>query len=399
MQRAEGRPGLRGKGIIVLIILLAMAPPLSSDMYMPGLPMVAEDLHTTQTLTSNTLTAFFLFMATGALFIGGLSDKYGRRPVLIASIAVALVSCLLCATATSIWMLLALRALHGIGSGGMIAMATALAKDYFSGVQMARVIGFTQAASMLAPVASPVIGVAVLTAAGWRATFVAIAACLSCSLVLALFLKEPLSREARAGVSLGDVFIEMKDYLGQFGFMSLLVVGACVGAPFMAYLGVASFVYEEYFGFTEVQFSAAFVATAITSVVGPLCFAKFTKRYTTDRLVFVMLAASAVCAVGMVAFGAMSPFAFLPVMMVYAVLATTVRPLITNALLAPLRTGVGAASSLINFLLSGGGCIGMIVGSAGWTPVVLGVQVAMAAFIGLGVAAFFVRQLVLKRKG
>lgn len=77
---------LKDSGTIALIILLSMAPPLATDMYMSSLPTIAEELSTTQALASQTMTVFFLFMALGTLFLGPLSDKYGRKRVLLISI-------------------------------------------------------------------------------------------------------------------------------------------------------------------------------------------------------------------------------------------------------------------------------------------------------------------------
>ena len=82
---------LKKGGLIAFIALLSMTPPLATDLYMPSLPEMTAYYQTTSSVTSYTMTIFFIFMAIGILILGPMSDKYGRKPVLIASISISLI--------------------------------------------------------------------------------------------------------------------------------------------------------------------------------------------------------------------------------------------------------------------------------------------------------------------
>jgi len=136
---------LKKGGLIFLISILAMIPPLATDLYMPALPEMVIQFHTTTSMTSLTMTIFFVFMAIGTLVLGPVSDKYGRKPVLVWSTVLTLVCSVTCAFSPSIEFLIVVRAVQAFGAGGMIAMGSALIKDCFSGPEMGKVLSLTQA--------------------------------------------------------------------------------------------------------------------------------------------------------------------------------------------------------------------------------------------------------------
>lgn len=153
---------LKNGGLITLITFLSMIPPLSTDLYMPALPEMAEYFHTSSTLTSFTMTIFFIFMSIGILVLGSMSDKYGRKPILLASIVISIGFSILCVFSPSIWFLIIFRAVQAFGAGGMVTIGTALVKDSFEGKQMSKVLSITQIFLLLAPMLAPVLGALIL---------------------------------------------------------------------------------------------------------------------------------------------------------------------------------------------------------------------------------------------
>lgn len=383
---AQPRGGLGYAGLVALVALLSMTSQLSTDLYMPSLPAMTQDLATTQALTSHTMTVFFLSMSVGMLVFGPISDMVGRRAVLLSGGAVGLAACAACALAPSIEALLALRVVQGLGCGALVAVSTALIKDCFEGRRMAKAIGATQAIAMIAPVVAPLAGAAVLHVAGWRGNFVVLAVLIAVSLAFVVAMKETLPREARARGRVSASFGEMRHLLRSKGFTFALVAGGLFTTPFTAYLGVASYVYEDCFGLSPTAFGVVFAITAVSPVVGSLLYARIEGRLGRKRTVAVAYALCAVDAVFFVVLGAASPLTFMASIVVYTFLAAVFRPLLTNALLAPLSDGAGAASSLINFAFTAFGCIGLVVGSAGWATVIVGMQVVLVASLVISAA-------------
>ena len=178
---------LKNSGLIALITILSMIPPLSTDLYMPALPEMTAYFKTSSTLMSSTMTIFFIFMAIGILILGPMSDKYGRKPILIASISISLIFSGLCAISPTITFLIIARAASAVGAGGMVAIATALIKDSFEGKSMSQVLSVTQAFGLLAPMLAPLLGALILSIFDWKMTFIALAILTGISLARALF--------------------------------------------------------------------------------------------------------------------------------------------------------------------------------------------------------------------
>ena len=122
---------MNGSGIIWILGLLTAFGPMSIDMYLPSLPRIAEDLAVGPGDVQLTLSAFFLGSAVGQLFYGPLSDRFGRRSMLIGGIALYIVTSAFCALSTSIEALIVFRFLHALGSGAGMVIARAVVRDLF----------------------------------------------------------------------------------------------------------------------------------------------------------------------------------------------------------------------------------------------------------------------------
>ena len=162
--------------IIVLIAFMNMIVPLSLDMYLPAVPHMTAAFNTTESTVNLTLVGFFFFMAIGTLIFGPLSDKYGRRGLLVAGTLVYTIFSAACALATSIWLLIIARVLQALGAGCMVAISTAMIKDCFDRRTRNTILAVVQAMAVIAPMLAPIVGAFIVTHAGWRATFAVLAA-------------------------------------------------------------------------------------------------------------------------------------------------------------------------------------------------------------------------------
>ena len=379
---------LKNAALITLISILSMIPPLSADLYMPALPDMTVYFNTTSTLMSFTMTIFFIFMAIGILILGPMSDKYGRKPVLIASISISMIFSAACAFAPNITLLIVARAASAFGAGGMVAISTALIKDSYEGKAMSKVLSVTQAFMLIAPMLAPVLGAIILKVADWKMTFIVLAIITGVSLAGAFLLQETLPVKERTQSSTIQTILGLRKVAKNPNFSSLLLVGALIAAPFMAYLALASYIYIDGFGVSETTFSMYFALNAGASILGPVMYMRFGAG-SVKKVISAGIMVAIISAILILTIGNASPIIFLLSYVLYSVMTSYFRPLISDLLLSSTKTDVGAASSVMNFGFTVIGSIGMVVGSLQWSSYTGGLAITMLIFIALTTTVWF----------
>lgn len=388
------QPYLKKWGLILFIASLSMIPPLATDLYMPALPEMVDVFQTTSTLTSFTMTIFFVFMAFGILIFGPLSDKFGRKPVLIVSIGLTLLCSIGCALSPTIWFLIVARAIQALGAGGMVAIATALVKDCFVGNEMGKVLSITQAMSLLAPILAPIIGAIIITRFDWSKTFILLAIFNLMSLIFALLLKEPLTKDKRTNDSIMRSIWSITTVLKNKTFTSYFLIGGILTAPFMSYIAVASYVYINNFGISQTAFSIYFAITAGFTVLGPLLFMRFGMNSFKSSLMIVVITIS-FAIILLFTIGHKSPVLFIISFIPFAVASTYFRPLISNLILQSQSTNIGAASAMMQFGFTLMGSLAMLVSSQKWSNYITGITITILSFTIVALCIVF---LTVQRK-
>jgi len=374
---AKGIPGY--KRTIALIVALGAAPPIATDLYLPALPQMTNVYNAPESLISLTLTGFFLFMALGTLMFGPISDKFGRKkPLFIATLMFAVFG-LLSGLSSSVWTLIAARVLQGVGGGGMVAISMALVKDCFEGKVREKVLVLIQAMGVVAPMCAPVMGAFVLKVADWRFTFFTMALLGFACLAMVVLQKESLPDEERSheGVvrTVGRLFVVGRNK----AFSMILALVALHSAPFMGYIACASYIYMDFFGLSAFQYSAFFAVNAALSVVGAGLVLLISGKLPTKKIITGVLVVSLAAGIGLIAIGAISPFAFLIMFGFYALMGSIARPFTTNILLDQQDGDTGSASSLINFVCNISGSLGMLAATFPWPNYIFGLGCMIAS--------------------
>ncbi|MBI3968140.1 MAG: MFS transporter [Chloroflexi bacterium] len=161
--------------LILILGGLSAFGPLSIDMYLPALPALARELSASESQVQLTLTACLVGLALGQALAGPVSDALGRRRPVLVGLAAYSVASLLCAVAPSIFALVALRLVQGLGGAAGIVIARAVVRDRHSGAAIARFFSILMLVSGLAPILAPVIGGQILCVTSWRGVFVVVA--------------------------------------------------------------------------------------------------------------------------------------------------------------------------------------------------------------------------------
>src|SRR6478609_8616569 len=249
--------------VITLGSLVALGP-FTTDLYLPALPDLTADLHSTAPAAQLTLAGSLLGMVIGQLLFGPLSDRLGRRRPMLAGLAAYTAASLLCAFAGSMPVLVAGRVVQGAAGSAALVIARAVVRDRLEGVAMIRFLATMGLISGLAPIVAPLAGAQLLHVTDWRGTFVALAllgALLTAA--CALGLRETLPPERRHGGGLGTTVRAIGGLLRDRVFLGYLLTGTFAFGALFAYVGGSSVVLQEVYRITPQTYSLVFAVNSI----------------------------------------------------------------------------------------------------------------------------------------
>ena len=378
--------------IAFLGIMSAMAP-LATDMYLPALPELSAEFSASTSATQLTLTMTLLGMAVGQIFLGPLSDMYGRkRPLFAGMVAFALVSAG-CFYASSIEPFLALRFLQGFAGASGLVISRAIARDVAEGVELTRFMAILMLVNGLAPILAPVAGGQILAFSSWRIIFAVLAVIGVLLAVWTLKTRETLAKEERQK-NMAASFHAFPALLRDRYFFGHCLVQCFVFASFFSYIAGSSFVFQNIYGISAQGYSLIFggIGTGLFLVGGlPARLAGHVKDVT------MLKASLLVPLVGSSLLLAAFLTGFAPLALVIVLLFITIVPLsvmgTASFSLALSRQGrnAGAASALIGFFsMALGGVMMPLVGIAG-DATAIPMAVLMLAGYTLGALVFYRR--------
>lgn len=353
---------LGDRGLIVLIALLSAFVPLSTDLYLPALPGMGDYFGVSASLTNLTLILFFLFFSLGLLFWGSLSDKYGRRPVLLVGLALYIAASAGCAASLAIWHLIAFRIPQAVGGSAAAAVATAMVKDVYDGRKRESVLALVQSMVVISPAVAPILGAFMLPYTSWRGLFAVLALIGAVSMIGGLLLQETIP--SRYTGTVAQSIRRLGTVLKNPNFTSLLIVFSLVSAASLAFVSASSYIYQEEFGLSEQSYSFYFALNAVGLIAGPLLYLWLSRHIS--RRTIVTSGFTAVIGGGLLVcfFGNMGPLIFALALFPASLMGSSVRPLGAFLMLDQQKEDTGSASALIN-------CSGLVFGSAGMVLVFL----------------------------
>ncbi|WP_018213079.1 multidrug effflux MFS transporter [Desulfitobacterium hafniense] len=388
-QDKMGQKRLGRKGIIAFIVLMNMFIPLSMDLYLPALPTMNEYFGSSASITNLTLSLFFLFYAIAILVWGPLSDRYGRKPIIMVGSAIYIVSSIACALSTNITLLIISRACQGIGSGGITSASMAIIKDCFTGKSRETILAVTQAISGLAPMLAPIVGAWILYFTDWRGSFWLLAFISVINLVLTILYQETLREEERYRGSLIGSWSRLAVVAGNKSFIIPTLIFALGSIHFMGYIAVSSYVYIDYFGLSEQMYSYFFAANAFISILGPAIYIRFFLNFNKKRLAVLCFGLSALSGILIMTLGQLSPYIFLMGIVLMSLAGTVMRPFSTNILMEQQKGDAGSMSSILNMSFTLFGSLGMAIASISWGNIVAGLGALIAVGSGISILAWY----------
>lgn len=233
---------------IILLAALAATSAFAIDLYLPALPTIVESLDTTMGHVQQTLSIFMLGVAGSQLIYGPLSDRFGRKPILVFGLILFFLASLLCALAQSVEQLIGLRLLQALGGGVGAVLVRAIVRDLYQGEQAAKAFSLIMLVMMVAPLVAPLIGGQLLLWFSWRSIFVALGIFAFLQLLsVALWLPETHPEKARRILSLTSIRENYRVVLTHRQAMGNFLCSCFSYAGLFAFITGSPFVYIQYF--------------------------------------------------------------------------------------------------------------------------------------------------------
>lgn len=339
----------------LILVMVSAIGPLALNIFMPSMPGLQATFGVSYGTVQLTLTIYLIGLSVCQLFYGPLSDRYGRRPLLLAGLALFVLASIASALATSIEMLIAARLVQAIGGASGIVLSRAIVRDLYQGEKAASVLGYITMAWVLAPMIAPVIGGYLDQIAGFRASFAVLAVVGALILAGAWFTLHETNFNRRTDGRLwqsahyGQIFAAR-----QFrGYATCL---AFASAVFFTFLAFAPFLTVTIMGRSAIEYGLWFILVSIGYMIGNFLSGRFSERVGNDRMVLfgnaLTFFGAALCLV-LALFGLLTPVALFSPMLLCALGNGLTIPNGTIRAISIEPKLVGTAAGLVGFLQMG----------------------------------------------
>jgi DHA1 family bicyclomycin/chloramphenicol resistance-like MFS transporter len=377
----------RHAGVAVMVGVAFALLPLSTDLYLASLPGLRRAFGIGVAEVQLTLSVFIAAFALSQLAYGPLSDRYGRRPVLLAGIAIYLFATIACAAAQSIEQLLVARFFQAVGACSGQVIGRAIVRDVYGAQGAARMLGYITAGTALAPVLGPAIGGLLTVAFGWRASFVLLAMVAAGLLLVAVRrLGESNAHPDPRATAVAGLLRNYAAVARDRRFAGYAIcVAASYGAVF-AWISGSSFVMIEALQVPVAWFGVWFGITVLPYVAANLLTARLVMRVGPVRIlrVGVSLAVAAGLALAALALSGVHTLAAVLLPIALYLFATGLNlPCAMAGAIGPFPRLAGTASALMGFMqMTSGALVGIAVGRMhDGTPVPTAVAIAAMTLV------------------
>lgn len=291
-----------------VLALLAALGPFSIDTYLPAFPAMAQSLAASELQIQQTLTAYFLPFSFMVLWHGALSDRFGRRPVILLSLLVYALASLVCMIASSVEMLWLGRALQGISAGAGVVVGRAIVRDCLDGADAQRLMARVAILFAVSPAIAPIVGGWIFALAGWRAVF-AFLAIFGFGLLLLTWRRLPETLALEHRHSLHPVTLA-QSYGRAFGhrqFLLLCAALACNFGGFFIYVVSAPAFLMKHLGVSPQGFGWLFVPAVVGMMGGSWLSGRLAGKMSAQRTAVRGFGAMGLAALGNVVLNFLAP--------------------------------------------------------------------------------------------
>jgi DHA1 family bicyclomycin/chloramphenicol resistance-like MFS transporter len=283
---AESGPATSRTMLLLLVAMTGVAP-ISLYMLVPALPMLATTFGRDISVAQMTVSLYMVGIACSQIIMGPLSDRFGRRPVLLAGLGLMVLASAACIFAETLPQLIAARFLQALGGATGMVVSRAMIRDLYSRERISSMISLVIAVMMIAQMLSPLTGGLLETAFGWRSIFYVItAASLAIALAIALALPETRRARSEAGGFRGDVGSLLKSR----AFLGYMLCQVLASQIIFAFAGGGPYIVVTQMGRSSAEYGAWFATTAFAYLIGNVFCVRYAPRHSLEKLIWFGLA-------------------------------------------------------------------------------------------------------------
>lgn len=353
---AASSSGLGAHQVALALALLLGLQPITTDLYLPALPLLARDLAAPMASVQLTMSALLLSFGMAQLIMGPLSDRFGRRPVLLGGLSLYSLASLGCVLAPSITTLIALRALQGAGLAAAVVCARAMVRDLYEPHQGAQVMSRGLSGLGLIAFLSPALGGVLAAGQGWRAALTAVTlAGIATGLWVWWRLPETLAVKRPDALRLGPWLAAMRTVSAHTGFRAWTALSSFTYGGLFVLLAGSSFVYIGTLGLAPWAYGAVMATGSLSYIAGTFACRRLLLRYGLLGTVWRGAFATAAGGLSMLALALGGQKAVLPIVLahwVYLFGHGIHQPCSQTAAVGAFPQMAGVASALSGFVLA-----------------------------------------------
>ncbi|MFD1871115.1 multidrug effflux MFS transporter [Hymenobacter bucti] len=355
---------LRYISLILILGTLTALGPFSIDMYLPGFPAIALDLHTTAARVALSLSSFFVGISAGQLLYGPLLDRFGRKPPLYLGLALYVGASVGCLAVHSIEALIVLRFVQAIGSCAAAVAAVAMVRDLFPVQDSAKVFALLMLVVGVSPMVAPTLGGYVIAAFGWRAVFVALGG-LGAVLLLATARWLPTNYVPDTALSLKPrpILTNFWAVLREPQFTTYALTGAVSFSGLFAYVSGSPLVFMDIYHVDSKVYGWIFAFLSIGLIGASQVNSQLLRRYQSEQIVFVALGCQVVTTLvllGLTSAGVLGLGGTIALLFVFLGCLGFTSPNTSALSLAPFTRNAGSASALMGAIQMGMGALASV---------------------------------------
>lgn len=261
--------------LIIYLVLLSAFGSFVNDMYIPTLPDMVRSFHASPSTVQLGLTFGMIGLGVGEFILGPLSDKYGRKPILIGTLILFCIGAMCSVWSKTIHVFIWWRLVQGIGASGGYFLARTIPADLYQGQALAKVMSLVGAINGLAPASAPVIGGIVARSVGWRGIFWILFGFSAMLLIITPAFKESLPQARRVKGNFLDAFKNYVILLKNRHFVVHSLLKGCALGVLFAYIASIPFIIQTHYGYSQLQFGLFMGVNALFAAIGAMSAVKF----------------------------------------------------------------------------------------------------------------------------